>query len=451
MIKIYSAADAQQTILKRSTGPHTPISKTFQEELQRVFGEPLTPEAAVARLLADVRENGDMAVTEWTERIDNIHLEAFRVPQSMIDAAFMRLDKELIEALSFAANRIHDFHALQPIPNWTTTEMGGLLGQRFTPIQRAGVYVPGGTAPLPSSLLMSAIPAQVAGVQDIFVATPPGRPDGQIPDVILAAAAIIDIRDVYAIGGALAVAALAYGTETVPKVDKIVGPGNLFTTLAKQQVYGIVGIDGIYGPTETAVVADDSANAAWIAADLLAQAEHDVLASAVLFTPSLDLAQAVQVEVGRQMESLSRSEIIAQSLTFRGGIVLVDDLDQACRLASEYAAEHTCLAVREELQAACVEAIPNAGGLFIGERSFEVLGDYVAGPSHTMPTGGTARFASPLNVLDFMKISSIVQLDDQTSATLSPIAARIARSEELTAHENAAMKRVAAQSRKIYE
>ena len=321
--------------------------------------------------------------------------------------------------------------------------MGGVLGQRFTPIRRAGVYVPGGTAPLPSSLLMTAIPAQVAGVPEIIVATPPGRPHGQIPDVILAAAAVAGIKTVYAIGGALAVAAMTYGTETVPRVDKIVGPGNLFTTLAKQQLYGIVGIDGVYGPTETAVVADESADPAWVAADLLAQAEHDVLASAILFTPSRDLAEAVQVEAARQMEFLSRADIITQALSFRGGIVLVDDLDQACRLASDYAAEHTCLAVGEEFQQACAAAIPNAGGLFIGERSFEVLGDYVAGPSHTMPTGGTARFASPLNVLDFMKISSIVQLDAETSAKLSPFAARIARSEELTAHENAALIRLA--------
>jgi histidinol dehydrogenase len=443
MIKIYSAEDAQKTILKRSSGPHTPVSKSVQEGLERIFGEPLAPETAVSRLLADVRKNGDSAIVDWTKRIDNIYLESIRIPHSKIDAALERLTEELREALSFSASRIRDFHARQPIPNWTTTEMGGLLGQRFTPIQRTGVYVPGGTAPLPSSLLMSAIPAQVAGVQEIIIATPPGRLDGKIPDVILGAAAIIGIHEVYAIGGALAIGALAFGTKTVPKVDKIVGPGNLFTTLAKQQVYGIVGIDGIYGPTETAVVADDSAKAAWIAADLLAQAEHDVLASAILFTPSGDLAKAVQIETGRQMESLSRSEIIAQSLSFRGGIVLVEDLDQACWLANEYAAEHTCLAVREELQCACMEAIPNAGGLFIGERSYEVLGDYVAGPSHTMPTGGTARFASPLNVLDFMKISSIVQLDDQTSAELSHIAARIAKSEELTAHENAALIRAA--------
>ena len=442
MIKIYSVAEAQNSILKRNRGPHTPISETVQEGLQRIFGEALSPETAVARLLADVRENGDTAIIKWTEQIDGVHLAQFRVTQSEIDAAIKNIDHDLKEALSFAAGRIREFHQRQPIPSWTTTEMGGVLGQRFTAVRRAGVYVPGGTAPLPSSLLMSAIPAQVAGVQEIIVATPPGRPDGRVSEVILAAAATAGIKDVYAIGGALAVAAMAYGTATVPRVDKIVGPGNLFTTLAKQQVYGIVGIDGVYGPTETAVVADDSADPDWIAADLLAQAEHDVLASAILFTPSQELAEAVQVDTALQMDFLSRAEIIAQSLNFRGGIVLVENLEQACRLASEYAAEHTCLAVREALQPACIDAIPNAGGLFIGERSFEVLGDYVAGPSHTMPTGGTARFASPLNVLDFMKISSIVQLDDQTSALLSPIAARIARAEELTAHENAALKRV---------
>ena len=442
MLELYSVSEALNSILKRNMGPHTPVSDGLRAGLERIFGEPLAPEEAVARLLAAVRENGDQAIVEWTERIDGIHLESFLVPQSEIEAALDRIPGDLREALSFAADRIRDFHERQPIPNWTTTEMGGILGQRFTPVQRAGVYVPGGTAPLPSSLLMTAVPAQVAGVPEIIVATPPGRPRGQVSDVILAAAAVAGIKTVYAVGGALAVAAMTYGTETVPRVDKIVGPGNLFTTLAKQQVYGIVGIDGVYGPTETAVVADDSADAAWIAADLLAQAEHDVLASAILFTPSHNLAQAVQVEAARQMEFLSRADIIAQSLSYRGGIVLVNDLDQACRLASDYAAEHTCVAVHEELQQACLDAIPNAGGLFIGERSFEVLGDYVAGPSHTMPTGGTARFASPLNVLDFMKISSIVQLDAPSSAKLSPIAARIARAEELTAHENAALVRM---------
>ncbi|MCZ7670808.1 MAG: histidinol dehydrogenase [Chloroflexi bacterium] len=246
--------------------------------------------------------------------------------------------------------------------------------------------------------------------------------------------------NVIMLGGAQAIAALAFGTESVPQVDKVVGAGGLFTTLAKRQVYGIVGIDGLYGPTETAVIADDSANPAWVAADLLAQAEHDILATAVLFTPSLSFAQAVQVEVSQQLETLSRANIIAQALKGQGGIVLTADLDEACQLASNFAAEHTCIATKNP--EAYIDKIPNAGGLFIGERSFEVLGDYVAGPSHIMPTSSTARFASPLNVLDFVKISSIIQLDDATSAKLSPIAAQIAQAEGLTGHANAALKRI---------
>jgi histidinol dehydrogenase len=233
---------------------------------------------------------------------------------------------------------------------------------------------------------------------------------------------------------------MAFGTESVSRVDKIVGAGGLFTTLAKRQVYGIVGIDGLYGPTETAVIADDTANPAWVAADLLAQAEHDVLATAVLFTPSRSFAEAVQVEIGQQLETLSRADIIVASLNAQGGIVLTTNLDEACRLASDFAAEHTCIATATP--EAYVGKIPNAGGLFIGERSFEVLGDYVAGPSHVMPTSSTARFASPLNVLDFVKITSIIQLDDATSTRLSPIAAQIAQAEGLTAHQNAAMKRI---------
>ncbi|HUM70806.1 MAG TPA: histidinol dehydrogenase, partial [Chloroflexota bacterium] len=324
------------------------------------------------------------------------------------------------------------------MPNWTTTDMGGRLGQRVTPIQRVGVYVPGGTAPLPSSLLMGVIPAQVAGVPDIVVATPPGR-DGHVPDVILAAAAITGVETIYTLGGAQAIGALAFGTESIPHVDKIVGPGNLFVTLAKKQVYGIVGIDGLYGPTETVVVADETANPAWVAADLLAQAEHDVLATAILLTPSRALGTAVQIEISKQLEELSRSDIIAISLANQSGIVITADMEEACVLASAFAAEHTCIASADPRP--WIDKIPNAGGLFIGERSFEVLGDYVAGPSHTMPTGGTARFASPLNVSDFVKISSIVELDDATSAMLSSVAARIAQAEMLDGHAAAARKR----------
>lgn len=439
MIKLFTVKEAQQTILRREMALEPEIPPALQASLERLFGRGATPETAVSHILRDVRLRGDTALKDWTLKIDGVQLAGLQIAHEQVQTAGTRLPASLYEALQFAARRIRQFHEKQPLSNWTTTELGGVLGQRVTPIRRVGVYVPGGTAPLPSSLLMAVIPAQVAGVPEIVVATPPGK-DGTVPDVILAAAQICGIKTVITLGGAQAVAALAFGTESFPRVDKIVGAGGLFTTLAKRQVYGIVGIDGLYGPTETAVVADDSANPAWVAADLLAQAEHDPLATAILFTPSRQLAEAVQVEVGQQMERLSRAEIIAQSLQNRGGIVLTTDLDEACRLASDYAAEHTCIATANPAQYA--DKIPNAGGLFVGERSFEVLGDYVAGPSHVMPTSGTARFASPLNVLDFVKISSIIQLDDATSARLSPIAAQIARAEGLTAHANAAEKRV---------
>jgi histidinol-phosphate aminotransferase len=317
--------------------------------------------------------------------------------------------------------------------------LGGTLGQKLTPLTRVGVYVPGGTAPLPSTLLMCAIPAQVAGVKDVVLVTPPVYGTGRVSDVILAAARIAGINMIYRLGGAQAIGALAYGTESIPRVDKIVGPGNVFVTLAKQQVFGLVGLDGLAGPTETVVVADDSADPTWVAADLIAQAEHDVLATAILFTPSAKLAQAVQVEVGRQMEERSRSSIIAASLAGQGGIVITHGLEEAVRLADDFAPEHLCLAI--EGPAKYEPLITHAGGLFIGERSFEVLGDYVAGPSHTMPTGGTARFASPLNVLDFVRITSIVALDDRSSSELSQHAARIAQAEQLDGHAQAALLR----------
>lgn len=314
------------------------------------------------------------------------------------------------------------------------------MGHRVTPLHRVGVYVPGGTAPLPSSLLMSVIPAQVAGVREIVVASPPAKRTGRIPDVILAAAEIAGVDQLLALGGAQAIGALAYGTQTVPAVDKIVGAGNIFVSLAKRMVFGIVGIDGLYGPTETVLIADDSANPAWIAADLLAQAEHDVMACAILLTPSTMLAEAVQVEAGRQMERLERSGIISASLSSRGGIVITADLEEAVSLANSFAPEHLCIATSNASQ--LVPLLDRAGGLFIGENSFEVLGDYVAGPSHVMPTSGTARFASPLSTLDFVRLSTLIELDDVSSAMLSPVAATIARSESLTAHAAAAGYRV---------
>lgn len=274
---------------------------------------------------------------------------------------------------------------------------------------------------------MSVIPAQVAGVQRIVVATPPNPHPS-----ILAAAVLCGVEEVYEIGGAQAIGALAFGTESVPRVDVIVGAGNLFVTLAKQQVYGVVGLDGLAGPTETMVIADATANPDWVAADLLAQAEHDVLASAILLTPSQELARAVQAEIPCQLENLSRAEIIAQSLENKGGAVITPDLETAAELADEYAPEHLCLAVENPTELS--EKINNAGGFFLGEYSFEVLGDYLAGPSHVMPTGGTARFASPLNVMDFVKISSLISLDPDTGRELSEGASLLAREEKLTAH-----------------
>ncbi|MDA0245857.1 MAG: histidinol dehydrogenase [Chloroflexi bacterium] len=439
VLKIYDVATAAQTILNRAHALDMDIPDGLQQSITRLFGEPLTPEQVVRRILADVRQRGDAAVFDWTARIDGLQLENLFVPPSDISAGAGRIDPDLYEAMHTAAQRIRLFHECQPLPNWTTNKLGGTLGQRATPIRRVGVYVPGGTAPLPSSLLMSVIPAQVAGVAEIVVATPPGKGGTAVPDVILAAAHICGIQKIITVGGAQAIAALAFGTESVPRVDKIVGAGNLFVTLAKREVYGLVGIDGLYGPTETVVVADETADPAWVAADLLAQAEHDVLATAILFTPSRALAEAVQQEVGRQLEQLSRPEIIVQALAGQGGIVLTASVEEACALASEFAAEHTCIATADPAQ--YQHLIPNAGGLFIGERSFEVLGDYVAGPSHVMPTSGTARFASPLNVLDFVKITSLIALDDETSAALAPLAARLAHAEGLTAHANAAERR----------
>jgi len=361
------------------------------------------------------------------------------VPAAAWQSAYAALPADLSGALNLAAGRIQAFHTRQSLPSWETHEMGGKLGQRTTPLRRVGIYVPGGTAPLPSSLLMSAIPARVAGVDEVIVCTPPNRNTGRVPDVTLAAAHLAGVDRLFRLGGAQAVAALAFGTESVPRVDKIVGAGGLFTTLAKRQVYGLVGLDGLFGPTETVVVADDSANPVWVAADLLAQAEHDVLATAILLTPSRQLAEAVQTAVARQAAKLTRRDVITASLAGQGGIVLTPDLETAVRLADEFAPEHLCLSVREPVVWA--ERIRNAGGLFLGEHSCEVLGDYVAGPSHVMPTGGSARFSSPLSVFDFVKITSIIELDAETAGSLSTEGATMARAESLTAHAAAALAR----------
>jgi histidinol dehydrogenase len=396
--------------------------------------------ATVAEVLAAVHERGDAAVRTYTARFDRVSLDSLAVADPSV--ALTRVKREVVDALRAAAARLEHFHRKQPVHSWLTPELGGFVGQMVTPLDRVGCYVPGGTAPLPSSVLHTVVPARVAGVREIVVATPPNPayPDsGCVNPVILAAAHLAGATEVIRVGGAQAIAALAYGTESIRPVDKIVGPGNLYVTLAKKLVYGVVGIDGLAGPTETVVVADEHANPAWVAADLLAQAEHDVLASAILLTPSEPLVRAVQAEVARQIEALPRADIITATFERHSGIVLTRDVAEAVALADAYAPEHLCLAVRDPW--AWAGRIKHAGGLFLGEHSFEVLGDYVAGPSHVMPTGGSARFASPLSVLDFVRFTSVVALDQATTARIAPQAATLARAEALDGHASAAKMR----------
>jgi len=438
---IYDLATAQHGILKRRTWAETEYPASLFAGIERIFGEQLSPEQAVERILSDVRQRGDAALIEWSTRIDGADSSHLLVAKSERWAALDRLEPELRSALEQSAGRIAAFHRRQPAHSWMhVDEQEGTLGQIVRPLASVGVYVPAGTAPLPSSLLMAAVIARVAGVESVIACAPPDRITGQVPDVIMAAAEIAGIDALYALGGAQAIAAMAFGTETVPAVDKIVGPGGLFVTLAKRQVFGAVGIDGLPGPTETIVIADETADPAWIAADLLAQAEHDILASAILLTPSLGMAETVQEEIAHRLKQLSRAEIITESLAHRGGAVVTPDLDAAVDAANAYAPEHLCLSVRDPW--ALIPKVKNAGGIFVGDTSFEVLGDYIAGPSHIMPTEGTARFASPLNVEDFVKRISLIGLTPAASTELSPIAARIAAAEGLDAHAAAARERV---------
>jgi histidinol dehydrogenase len=385
---------------------------------------------------------------DYTERIDGVTLQDQVLDAGDIEAAYKAVPAELRQALHLAADRIRAFHEREPRQSWVEwDEAGGGLGQVIRPLQRVGVYAPGGTAAYPSSLLMAAIPAQVAGVEEIVVATPPfDRRLVQSPRLdqsnaalsILAAARVAGVDRVFLAGGAQAIAALAYGTESVPRVDKVVGAGGLFVTLAKKLVYGDVGIDGLYGPTETLLIADETVDPAIAAADLLAQAEHDPLATALLLTPSARLAEAVRAEVGDQLASQTRREIIDASLAGQGAVLVVDDLEQALVLANEYAPEHLCLLVADPWS--LVGRVQNAGGIFVGEASSEALGDYVVGPSHIMPTRGTARFASPLHVGDFVKITSFFAVG-QLSPELAAAARTIAEAEGLTAHAAAVIAR----------
>jgi len=422
---------AKSALLPRFADSFTEASPELRQRIFEIFAEELSLEETVLRIVNGVRTGGDSALLDYTKKIDRVELTRLEVTREEIAASYSVVDKELVSALNFAAERVRSFHLAQK----RKLELGfvdGGLGLLVRPLERVGVYVPGGRASYPSSVLMAAIPARVAGVSEVIVATPPTS-EGTVPDLTLVAADIADVDRIFKVGGAQAVAALAYGTESIPRVDKVCGPGNIFVTLAKKQVYGAVGIDGLYGPTETVILADDSAIPSLCAADLLAQAEHDEAASAVLITTSQQLADKVGEEIDRQLMGLERELIARQSLEQGGAIVIVESIDEAIELANLYAPEHLCLMVRDAHS--FISRIRNAGGIFIGAS--EALGDYIAGPSHVMPTGGSARFSSLLSVLDFLKVSSLVAPGDEVEGALGPVAAAIARAEGLTAHARA--------------
>lgn len=395
-------------------------------------------ENATQRIVAGVRERGDAALFDYTLEFDGVKLTKLEVGREEIDRAYGGVGKELLAALKKAAVRIRAYH-LEQKRTLLKSSRRSRLGWLMRPLRSIGVYAPGGTAPLLSSVLMTVIPARVAGVQEIILATPP-QSNGTVSPVTLAAAKIAGVDRVFSVGGAQAVAALAYGTKSVPAVDKVCGPGNIYVTLAKKMVYGTVGIDGLYGPSEVIIVADDTANPAYIAADLMAQAEHGSGALSILLTTSRELADTVNLELEKQLRELSRRDIIAESLEKLGFIAVVDNVERAIELANLFAPEHLCLAVRNA--SSYIEKVKNAGCLFVGENALEALVDYAAGPSHVLPTGGVARFASPLNVLDFVKLISLVKTGVDDIEDLGSVAATIARAEGLDAHARAVEKRL---------
>jgi histidinol dehydrogenase len=432
-------AEAQRTILARRPPEEEMLSPRMREGIRRVFGADLSAAEVVERILAAVRDEGDVAVRRYTAAIDGARFDDLLVSEDEIQAGVAQVAPEVLAAMRLTAERVEAFHRRQLRQSWVSFDQYGTLGQIIRPLARVGLYVPGGTAAYPSSLLMSAVPARVAGVEEIIVATPPGR-DGLLPPVTLAAAQIAGVSRILKAGGAQAIGALAYGTASVPRVDKILGPGNIFVALAKERVFGQVAIDGVQGPTETLLIADDSATAALVAADLLAQAEHDPMASPILLTTSPDLAERVADEIMEQLPGLERRAIALAAFENNGGIVVVPDLERAVELANDYAPEHLCLIVRDPW--ALVPSVRNAGGIFLGEASAEVMGDYVAGPSHTMPTSGTARFSSPINVEEFLKIISLFGLNDRAVRELGPAAQALATAEGLTAHAAAVRRRL---------
>lgn len=436
---IEDVAEARRMLTRRLGFSETELSPRMREGVRRVFGADLSADEVVRRILADVQAQGDAAVRRYTAAFQGSVPDRLEVPRQEWRAALESLDPALQEALWLSAEQIASFHRKQLRTSWLDYSEEGALGQVVRPLERIGVYTPGGTAVYPSSLLMTAIPARVAGVTEIVVCSPAG-PDGSVSPLILAAAEVANVDRLFAIGGAQAIAALAFGTESVPHVDKIYGPGNIFVVLAKRHVYGIVAIDQLPGPTETLLVADETADPELVVADMLAQAEHDPMASAILITTSRGLVAAVLDELPRQLAELERAEIAGQSLAANGIIALVPEVETAIELANAYAPEHLCLLLRDPWTA--IPLVRHAGGIFVGEDSPEALGDYTAGPSHVMPTGGTARFSSPIHVNEFTKVISVAAANRKALRRLGPATSVLARAEGLTAHARAIERRL---------
>ncbi len=424
-------ADARATILRRKPLGMANLPESVRRRTREVFGADLTVEETVRRIIADVRERGDDALRHYTRAFDGADVDHLEVTASEIEAAFNGVEPELVEALRVAAERLQSFHEAQRRHAAQSFSLDG-VGSVVRPVDRGGVYVPSQAgAVYPSSVIHCVVPARAAGVPEVVLCTPCSR-DGKVAPAKLVAAKLAGADRVFRVSGAQAIAAMAYGTESVPRVDVVCGPGNVFVTVAKREVFGDVGIDALYGPSETIVVADSTADARLCAADLIAQAEHDELASPILITTSRAFAERVAGEVERQLADLPRASVARASFEERGGAVVVGSLEEAMSLANEYAPEHLCLLMKDARR--WVGAARNAGAVFVGDTSPESLGDYTAGPSHTMPTAGTARFSSPLSVHHFLKAMSVIDVDAATLRRLGEPAARIAHHEGFAGH-----------------
>ena len=416
-------------------------AEDFESSLQSLLSSSDNPDQSVvetvSEIIADVRSRGDDALLEYTNRFDRraANLETLEISQQELDSALERIPVSLRSSLEHAAKRIREFHEKQKQTTWTyEDDDGNVLGQKITPLDRVGVYVPGGKAAYPSSVLMNIIPAHVAGVEEIIMVVP--TPDDERNDLVLAAAAIAGAHKIFSIGGAQAIAALAYGTNIVPKVDKIVGPGNIYVATAKREVFGVVGIDMIAGSSEVVIVSDGSANPDWVAMDMFAQAEHDEQASSILITPDANFISQVSNSIEKLLPEMERAEIISASLSGNGAMIKVDDLQQAIDLVNIIAPEHLELAVSDP--EALLDGIRHAGAIFMGHYSAESLGDYCAGPNHVLPTARTARFSSPLGVYDFQKQSSLIKCSINSVNKIAETASILARGEGLTAHARSA-------------